>query len=373
MDARGFLRPTQHETLDAPEEERLSQVCPGLGMQQDAGRRADSVLWGPILAVRSGHAVDQKLRHHASSGGALSALLTHLLDSGKVDFVYQTAASQNHPLKNSSVISLDREAVYGAAGSRYAPSAPLAEIRTALERNGRAGFVGKPCDVAALRALCRHDQELAAKFPYLISFFCAGIPSHGAVRRILSALKVEEAQVSTFQFRGDGWPGHARAVLHDGGSVSMTYAASWGGILSKDVQFRCKVCPDGVGGFADVVCADAWHCDADGYPLFEEEPGVSLVISRTEIGEKLVVDAMDAGVLSAKPLDPAEISDMQPGQLRRKRLLLSRLVAMAVLFRRWPRYRGFNLLAAARQPGLVANLRSFLGTLRRLVYRRPAA
>jgi coenzyme F420 hydrogenase subunit beta len=37
----------------------------------------------------------------------------------------------------------------------------------------------------------------------------------------------------------------------------MSYADSWGGILSRHVQFRCKICPDGTGGFADVVCADA--------------------------------------------------------------------------------------------------------------------
>src|SRR3712207_7050821 len=38
---------------------------------------------------------------------------------------------------------------------------------------------------------------------------------------------------------------------------------------------RCKICPDGTGEFADIVCADAWY-GKDGYPDFAEREGRSL-------------------------------------------------------------------------------------------------
>ena len=71
----------------------------------------------------------------------------------------------------------------------------------------------------------------------------------------------------------------------DGRVFDLTYDAAW---YSRnvpwkyDMQFRCKICPDGVGGAADVVCADAWECDEAGYPLFDERDGSSLILSRTE-------------------------------------------------------------------------------------------
>ena len=55
----------------------------------------------------------------------------------------------------------------------------------------------------------------------------------------------------------------------------MSYADSWGAHLSKHVQFRCKICPDAVGGVADIACADAWYGGDSGYPQFDEAAGRS--------------------------------------------------------------------------------------------------
>jgi len=367
VDPKGYLRPRQHGELTPDEEAGFAAVCPGLGIGASVTAGRDHVLWGPMVEVRSGHAADAGLRHTASSGGALSALLVHLLETGQVDFVLQTTASQDTPFANAPLFASDATGILGAAGSRYAPSAPLAALPEALARPGRGAFVGKPCDVAALHALAARDTAVRDKFPYLLSFFCAGVPSLRGAREILTVLGVDEADLASFRYRGNGWPGHAAATRQDGTSARMSYADSWGSILSRHVQFRCKICPDGTGGLADVVCADAWHCDERGYPLFEERDGISLIVTRTERGENLVRAALEAGVLMAESTDPTAIAPMQPGQLRRKLLVFSRLAAMAILFRARPRFRGFNLRAAARRAGGLANLKSFLGMCRRLV------
>jgi coenzyme F420 hydrogenase subunit beta len=147
----------------------------------------------------------------------------------------------------------------------------------------------------------------------------------------------------------------------------MSYNDSWGKILTQYLPLRCKICPDGVGGFADIVCADAWECDDKGYPLFDERPGVSLVLARTENGARVVADAEVAGALHLAPANLDEIKSMQPGQLKRKRLALSRHLAMRAALKPAPRFKGFNLGAAARQAGVFGNVKSFLGALRRFV------
>jgi coenzyme F420 hydrogenase subunit beta len=150
----------------------------------------------------------------------------------------------------------------------------------------------------------------------------------------------------------------------------MSYRDSWGGILSKHVQFRCKICADGVGDAADIVCADAWHGDEQGYPTFSEAEGRSLILSRTKLGEEVLQSAIDAREISVQPLDISEIPGMQPGQVSRMRMLVARMAALWVTAQPRPEYVGFNLLPAARGASLWMLLRNFLGTGRRVILGR---
>jgi coenzyme F420 hydrogenase subunit beta len=315
--------------------------------------------------MQFGHSADPALRLAASTGGALSALLVHLIETGEVDEVLQTGADPALPIANRSTCSRTPAEVLANAGSRYAPSAPLADLEPLLASERRFAFVGKPCDVAGLRALAARDSRVEERFPYVLSFFCAGVPSLSGAREVLAHLGVAEADLSGFRYRGDGWPGHATATRRDGRKARMSYADSWGGILSRHVQFRCKICPDGTGGFADVVCADAWETDEKGYPVFAERDGVSLVVARTARGMALVRSAASASALVLSPFDPAALTAIQPGQTQKRRYLLARLLALVLLRRPVPRYRGFHLVRNARHAGLRANLRNLLGTLRR--------
>lgn len=372
LDASSYIRPTQLTGLSPQEERMIAATCPGIHLERASATREDHALWGSYRSVRTGYAIDSRLRHGASSGGVLSALLVHLLETRAVDYVLQTAASETSPIENTTVESRTHDEVMTAAGSRYAPSAPLLTIDKHLDRAERIAFVGKPCDVAALRALARRDARVDERIPYMISFFCAGIPSQNATRTILERLGVSEEDVTAFRYRGDGWPGFATAVTKDGRTRCMSYADSWGAILSHHVQFRCKICPDGTGGFADVVCADAWYGDERGYPIFDEADGRSLVVSRTAKGEALVRAALEAARVELEDIDVGEIAKMQPGQARRKMLVLSRLAALTVFGRVVPRYRGFHLARAARRAGVWPNVRSFLGLVRRILLGRAA-
>jgi coenzyme F420 hydrogenase subunit beta len=367
----GFLRPMQTAPLAIDDESLIRTACPGLGQTVDGEGRTDSVLWGPFTAMRTGWATDPALRHAASSGGALSALLLHLLETGRVDAVIANCPDPTHPARNETRVLSDAAGILAAAGSRYAPSAPLAGLGVWLAEHRTTGrrfaFTGKPCDAAALRALANREPEIAAAFPVILSFFCAGVPSYAGGDALLKALGAEDA--IAFRYRGMGWPGRATAVKSDGTEASMTYHDSWGGILSKHVQHRCKICADGTGAAADLVCADAWEANASGYPKFDEAPGVSLIVARTQLGQRLLAEAEAAGRVVTALFDPGNLAAIQPGQRERRRALLARLVALRLVGRPVPVYRGLHLAAAARQNRLSRNVKNFLGTLRRALRR----
>ncbi len=370
MQPPGYLRPVQSAAITSAQDAAIAAACPGLVIDETTTAPIDDALWGPAYFVGTGYATDAKLRHQASSGGVISVLLIHALKSGLVDFVIQTGADPVVHTANQTVVSTGYDDVFHAAGSRYAASAPLAGLEDWLALPGRFAFVGKPCDVTALRARARTDPRINQRVPLMLAFFCAGIPSAAGAGRILDRLGVKPDDVAGFRYRGDGWPGYATATLKDGGSARMSYAESWGEILSKEVQFRCKICPDAVGGSADIACADAWYGDDRGYPSFEEQDGRSLVIARTKVGEEILKEARAANMLKTEPLAMAEIIRMQPHQARRKRQILSRLAAMAVAGRPVPRYRGVGLWAAAAREKPLAQAKSFAGLVRRLLQGR---
>lgn len=371
----GFLRPELSASLDAQEDALLSGVCPGLGQSVTAQGRQDSALWGPAVSFQTGWATDPEVRFKGSSGGALSAILTHLLDAGHVDAIVQTEASDRLAIANQTVVTTDIHGVLRAAGSRYAPSAPLSGLSDlAAQKQRRFAFVGKPCDAAALRQALALRPDLAASFPVILSFFCAGVPSRTGAEEVLAALGTKSSEVESFRYRGNGWPGQATAGLKDGTEASMSYHDSWGHILSKHVQHRCKICADGTGVAADIVCADAWESDDKGYPLFTDAPGQSLIVARTQLGADLIQAAETAGKIETAPFDVAKLVNIQPGQRERRRALLARLAALRLVGRPTPRYHGLKLFEAARQNPLKRNLKNFLGMLRRsLLARRSDA
>lgn len=363
----GYLRPRLMGAPSPAEDAVIAQVCPGSRVDLPPG--GDGLAepeWGPLLRVATGHAVDADLRQRASSGGALSAVLSHLLESGQANYVLQVAASEEVPWLNQLVRSADGAAVRHASGSRYAPSAPLEPLLRCLDEGRPFVVVGKPCDIAALRAYSRHDPRVDQLVTAMIAFMCGGVPSAKGVELLVRKMGADPADVRAFRFRGEGWPGRARALLADGSERTISYNESWGGVLSRHVQLRCKICADGIGMSADLVFADAWYGDDTGYPLFEEADGRSLMLARTPRGLAIAAAAESAHMLRTEALDGAEISRMQPYQLRRIRLTWSRLLAMRFAGRGTVRYAGLPLSLFALSAGLTASLRDFAGTLLRI-------
>lgn len=361
----GYNRPIQQGPVSTDEERRIAQACPGAVVAAWPDGGDVHPYWGPYKTVATGFATDPAVRFQGSSGGAITALAIHALTSGLADRVVHVTANPADPAGNIVSVSRAPAEVLAGAGSRYVSSSPLVDIERMLDEPGAFVFIGKPCDVSALRRLGQVDPRVAARVPLMLAFFCAGIPSRAAVGRVLAALEVEPQDLVAFRYRGNGWPGKAAAETRDGRVAEMTYEASWGGFLSHEVQFRCKICPDAVGGVADIACADAWYGGESGYPSFEEMEGRSLVMARTPRGQEIVDAALAAGSLAIEPLDIGEIELMQPSQARRKRLIRARTAAVRLLGRPTPKMANLRISEAARIAPPREALRNFLGTVRR--------
>lgn len=364
LDDSGYLRPS----YDAPSSpvdgalEVFERSCPGMRITAPAapaGAEHDALL-GPNVGLWQAWATDDDTRTAGSSGGALTALHAWLLESGRAARITGAAAEPSAPRRTVPVTITTRAQALAAAGSRYAPVGAL-DNPDAFRAD--SAVAAKPCEVAALRAAA--PQLIDGEAPLLLSFFCAGTPSQKATQSLLTELGVSpDDRVDALRYRGNGWPGRFTARSGDR-EVSADYDESWGRVLGPTTQWRCKICPDGVGQSADIVCADSWETDERGYPTFAEGAGVSALIARTPRGRDVILAAVDAGVIAVRPLEGSHLRDAQPLQTARRRFLFARLLGSRLAGRRTPRYRGFGLLrlTVGRPREAVRVLR---GTFRRV-------
>ena len=370
-DGAGFLRPRGLEALSARSSADLLALCPGVngfhvGLRESAAVTPDE-LWGPHNFVGTGYSTDDRVRFEGSSGGALTEIARYLLQTGMVAAVVATAGSEAEPLRAETGLVVDPERLLQAAGSKYAPSAPLRLIREMRASDGKIAFIGKPCDVAGLKLVCAQDRGLREKVSHVLSFFCAGVPSERGAEAVLARLGVSRADVREYRNRGRGWPGPTTVTTRDGTTRTLGYREAWGGILSKHLQWRCKLCADGVGEAADIVAGDAWTCDGAGYPLFEEAAGRSLLLSRTAAGLGLLERLRAERRLALAAIDPRAIDRMQPGQSRRRRTARARFLALRLLTRPVPGYPAAEIARFSRASSLTERVATTCGTVWRVI------
>lgn len=370
LNADGYHRPVLNKAYAgksiASEEasSAFAKSCPALNLDIRPYKTANyHPVWGEILETLKGHALDNEVRQAGSSGGVISALAQYCLEQKLVDGVIQIQASQTDPLENVATISRSRQNIIASSGSRYAPASPAQALKWVAMSTEKYLFIGKPCDVAAVRQMQAHDPRLKQNIPYVVSFMCAGTPSLHGSEQVLDQLGVERDDVTSFRYRGDGWPGLTKATLKNGDARTMTYNDSWGKVLNRHLQTRCKICPDGIGEFADIVCADGWEGDEKGYPSFEERDGNSLILIRTDKGRELFRNAEANGVVQAEAFDTAGIFAIQPFQYYRRTTILPRLWAMKLLMLKTPSYKGFELGKGIREIGLYQSFKAFTGLL----------
>jgi coenzyme F420 hydrogenase subunit beta len=364
---RPLVRRTDGEE---PDTTRALAVCPGVGLTH--GPDHDDILpelrptWGPVLELWEGFAADPDIRFAASSGGAATALALHCLQHEGMAGVLHTNARADRPYLNETVFSRTREQLLSATGSRYAPASPCDGLDHLRSAEAPGVFIGKPCDVAALQAVRRQQPDLDRRIGLTIAMFCAGTPTTRGTFEMLRTMGIDDPdELVSLRYRGNGWPGMAEAVVRRGeGTVHrrLTYDQSWGAVLEKHRQWRCYVCADHTGEFADIAVGDPWYREIE-----DGEAGRSLIVVRTERGRLVLQAALTAGFLHAHPVGADRLPASQPGLHRVRGAVGGRIAVSRLLGIPAPRYRRLPTWHVwVRELSLRDKLRSTFGLLRRV-------
>lgn len=371
MTPEGRERPWLKERLDDELTDAVYTVCPGTeihGLAEDLLTEKTTVdpIWGPLIRLDRGYAADRNVRFQAATGGVLTALAIYLLESGRVNFIAHIAADPERPMRSIPHISRTKEDVLQGSGSRYGPAAPLTQFLSLLDRGEPFAFVGKPCDIGAVRNLAKIDRRVDQLCLYLLTLVCGGASELTKSEAVLADHGLSEEELTLFRYRGYGNPGRTRIETKDGRAIELSYEEMWADEGSWQLQTRCKLCADAIGETADVAASDVWP---GGGPS-GEDAGFNGVLARTAKGADLVAAAVrDGALVLDRPLTPRDMDIFQPHQVRKKRRVWARITALKRAKRLAPnrsRLRAKRLALENEKNNEGINEREMEGTLQRI-------
>lgn len=353
------------------------KACPGISLEhQDISHYPINIKseyfseWGPIIAVWEGYAIDNEIRFAGSSGGAASALSLYCVEKLGMAGVLHTEMDEEKPYLNKTAFSSNQTQILSRTGSRYSSASPCDSLKIIEDAENQSVFVGKPCDVAAVQKARKLRPNLDKKIGLTIGFFCAGVPSPEGLFALLSKNGIKNhKQLKSLRFRGNGWPGHWKAdYIDENGhenSAKLTYAESWG-FLQKYRQWRCYICPDHTGEFADIAVGDPWYREVQ-----EGEAGKSLIIARTQKGYEIIQQAAKAGYIKLETQDETLLPKSQPNLYKARGILWGRILALKLLMVKTPTFKGFSMFSIwFYKLGLIDKIRSISGTTKRIFVKK---
>ena len=322
----GRLRPVPLIEIDTEKDQEILSACPGsIARANLESTPCNDDVWGGYHRMEQVWATDSDVRFKAATGGLLTALGVYLLESGRAEFILHCEADPAAPMRTQWCISETALQVISRAGSRYGPSATLAGLQSAIDRDLPFAVITKPCDAGAIRERAKVDEALNRNLVAVLVMVCGGASDLGKSQALLDEFGIEERNVTLFRYRGYGNPGATRVETKDGHAREKTYNDLWADESGWRIQTRCKVCPDAIGDAADIAASDIWP---GGGPV-GEDAGFNGVITKTAIGESLYKHAVAAGLLTqGASISPREFDELQPHQVRKKRALAARLRGM---------------------------------------------
>ena len=368
----GYQRPVVIGDLTDDVVDTIYDVCPGTRVDGLPAHLVDEqtnidLVWGPWRRIVRAWAADPEVRFEGSTGGVLTALGQYLLDSERVKFVLHTKASSTEPTFGERSLSFTREEVFNSGGSRYGPTPTLIDVLDVLDRGEPFAFIGKPCDIGALRNWGRHDSRVDELVRYWLTPVCGGYGPPSFTSQFVTANGIDPNDVTALRDRGRGCPGPTRIETADT-TIARHYLDYWGDDESQwSLPWRCKICPDGIGEAADIAASDTRIGGSPNRIDSETDPGTNAIIARTAVGIELLESAERDGALTLEyDITPEDLTTYQPHQMRKKFAVGDRFAGMADEDRIVPHINRLQIAELAAEVAVDLRERQRAGTRERI-------
>jgi len=283
------------------------------------GKQPEDILIGSYSNCYLGHSNDAEVTSVSSSGGIVEQVLIYLLENRLIDYALTARAARENPLMPESSFASTREEILSSSGSKYCPVATDVALKKIMAEDKKFAFVGLPCHIHSLRKAERVFKGLRGKIVLHIGLFCGHTVNFDGTFLVLKKLAVSENEVARLRYRGNEHPDHMLIELRDGQRKKIRFNRNWNAYWNLFAPFfftpvRCLMCPDHFNELADMSVGDAWLQE-----LRNSSTAESIVVSRTEIAEKTLVDMRTRGLLTLKLLSQEKVKASQAFSLNFKK------------------------------------------------------
>ena len=136
---------------------------------------------GEHICARMGYAADGNIRANAASGGMVTALLCHMLETGEIDGAWVTRSEiKDGKLGYKTFIATTREELMESSSSVYMYMPLMKHVDMLREFNGKLAVVLVPCQMRAFTAMLEKEPALKEKVVLKLGLYCSGSHSENA-------------------------------------------------------------------------------------------------------------------------------------------------------------------------------------------------
>lgn len=251
--------------------------------------REDDESLGIIKGAYFGRSKDKIILATCQDGGVATSLLKYALEKHIIDCVAASSSDEHSPLKPKSLAIWNGKDLNKISGTRYSIGAGVSGLREAFENfpQGKIAFTGLPCEIQGIRMMQTAkiaNINMIENLDFSLGIFCSKAFNNDKLIRFISkecgdGLKdVVRTEIKKGRFRALD---KKKEALVDSPIKDL-------GNLTRQ---GCKSCQDYTAELADISVGGA------GAP-----PGWSIVLARTDRGEKLFRNACNSGLIQYKPI-----------------------------------------------------------------------
>lgn len=277
------------------------------------GAPPNDELIGTYRHALSVEANDPGIKVRAQDGGAVTALLSSLLEIGYIDAAIVTGTAEAPWYPAAKVATTPKE-VLECAGTKYSRGPISLGLREAVNMYYRkkVAVVGTPCQIIASRRMglsTPRNEHLSDAIKLRIGLFCSGVFKYQDFFKniVENSLNIPLASVNKFDLKNE----KLIIYLKHGPSRELPLSE-----IRKYVDLPCRICSNFSAEMADISI---------GY--LGSPAGRSTVLIRTELGEEAFAEAGKLGKFSV-----VDLANVQPGleairqEAQRKRTLAAQAI-----------------------------------------------
>lgn len=242
---------------------------------------------GTYKQIVQARSTDKQIQNISQDGGIATGLLSFALDEKLIDGAV-VAGPSDEMWKPEPTVALTSDELLAAAGTKYTISPNLWMVKEAVRQYGleKVGIVTIPCQTMGLRKMQSYPigvRFVADKIALDIGIFCTeNFPFESLKTFITAKAGVSFELVEKMDIgKGKFWVHTADDLISF--PIKETHGYEQNG---------CKVCLDLVSELSDVSTGSIGAPD-----------GWSAVMTRTDAGETIFSQAVDAGLIETTPIN----------------------------------------------------------------------